>query len=220
MAILSGSVIRQRLYEWHDEPEQRLIVTPLLDPAKQPKEGDASIDLRLGVRFTVRRRGRLSEVDTNDPQVDARFASAEHTYYVPIGSYFVLHPEYFVLGETLEYLRLPNDLAGYVVTRSSWGRHGLVIATAIGVHPAYCGVLTLELRNLADVPLLLYPGRRILQLFLHDVERLPGEQRTSPSTYEVGTQVSSGLLAPEAEEMARIKKFRDWENHPLRSLSS
>ena len=218
MAMQSGGVLRQRLFESYDKPARRLFVTPLLDPEKQVKEGEASIDLRLGVRFTVRRRGKLSEIDTNDPQVDVRFASAQHTYYVPIGSSFVLHPDYFVLAETLEYLRLPEDLAGYVVTRSSWGRHGLVIATAIGVHPGYCGVLTLELRNLADVPLRLYPGRRILQFFLHDVIRLPGEKRKSPSTYEGGTRLSSGILAPEQDEMQAISRFANWDKYPPKSL--
>ena len=79
MPIQSGGVLRQRLFESYDQPARRLVVTPLLDREKQVKEGEASIDLRLGVRFTVRRRGKLSEIDTNDPQVDVHFASAQHT---------------------------------------------------------------------------------------------------------------------------------------------
>jgi len=209
-------VIRQRLWESFDQPLRRLVVTPILDPGRQIKEGEASIDLRLGVRFTVSHRGKLGEIDTNNPDFDALFAAALHTYYVPIGSHFVLHPDYFALGETLEYIKMPEDLAGYVVTRSSWGRHGLVIATAVGVHPGYSGVLTLELRNLAEVPLRLYPGRSILQLFLHDVNKLADEQRLRPSTYEAGTRSGPGLLGRDAGEMQAISRFGDWKKHPPR----
>ena len=58
----------------------------------------------------------------------------------------------------------------YVVGRSSWGRLGLIVATAIGVHPGFAGPLTLELRNLGETPLRLYPGQPIAQLFFHPVQ--------------------------------------------------
>ena len=111
---------------------------------------------------------------------------------------------------------MPDDLMGYVVTRSSWGRHGLVIATAIGVHPGYCGVLTLELRNLADVPLRLYPGQRILQLFLHDVDGQPSERRARLPSYAGETHLTPGLVARDAREVEAIGHFSDWEGHPFR----
>ena len=214
MSVKSADLIRKRLTD--DDPEKRLVVSPILDPQTQLRPGEASIDLRLGVRFTVSRRGKLGEVDTNDPGFDVLFASVQDTYYVPIGSSFVLHPNHFALGETLEYIKMPSDLMGYVVTRSSWGRHGLVIATAIGVHPDYSGVLTLELRNLADVPLRLYPGRRVLQLFLHQFESASGERRLTPSAYEGGTRPGAGLFAREANEMEAISRFADLERHPFR----
>lgn len=214
MSVKSAGLIGERLTV--ADPEKRLVVTPILEPLTQLRPGEASIDLRLGVRFTVSRRGKLGEVDTNDPGFDVLFASVQETYYVPIGSSFVLHPNHFALGETLEYIRMPSDLMAYVVTRSSWGRHGLVIATAIGVHPEYSGVLTLELRNLADVPLRLYPGRRILQLFLHEFERASGERRVTPSPYEGGTRPGAGLFAREANEMEPISRFADLDKYPLK----
>src|SRR5260370_39654778 len=69
----------------------------------------------------------------------------------------------------MEWIRLPGDLGGYVVGKSSWGRRGLVIATAVGVHPGFSGCLTLEITNLGELPISIQPGMQICQLFLHDV---------------------------------------------------
>jgi dCTP deaminase len=79
----------------------------------------------------------------------------------------VLHPGKFVLGITLEWLRLPGDLAGYVTGKSSLGRRGLIIETAAGVQPGFAGCLTLELANVGEIPVKLVPGMKICQLFLH-----------------------------------------------------
>ena len=65
---------------------------------------------------------------------------------------------------------MPLNLSAYVVGRSSWGRLGLIVATAIGVHPGYRGIITLELRNIGEIPFLLRPGLRIAQMFFHTVE--------------------------------------------------
>src|SRR5204863_735414 len=97
-------------------------------------------------------------------------ANLTKSHYVSFGSRFILHPRNFVLGVTLEWLRLPSDLAGYVVGRSSWGRRGLIIATAAGVHPGFTGCLTLELSNVGEIPIAVKPGVSICQLFLHTVK--------------------------------------------------
>jgi dCTP deaminase len=62
---------------------------------------------------------------------------------------------------------MPSDLAAYVVGLSSWGRTGLIIATAVGVHPGFTGCLTLELANTGVVPIKLDPGAFVCQLFFH-----------------------------------------------------
>jgi dCTP deaminase len=90
--------------------------------------------------------------------------------YVPFGRDYYLHPGNFVLGVTLEWIRLPNDLAAYVVGRSSWGRRGLIIATATGVHPGFTGCLRLEITNLGQTPIAIRPGMSICQLFIHTAE--------------------------------------------------
>jgi len=70
----------------------------------------------------------------------------------------------------MEWIRLPANLAAYVIGRSSWGRHGLIIATATGVHPGFTGCLTLELSNVGEIPITIKPGTPICQIFIHQAE--------------------------------------------------
>ena len=85
--------------------------------------------------------------------------------FVPFGDRFILHPGQFILGITFEWLRLPTNLAGFVTGKSSWGRRGLIIETAAGIHPGFCGCLTLEIGNVGPVPIPLIPGMEICQVF-------------------------------------------------------
>ncbi len=102
-------------------------------------------------------------------------ATLTRTHYVPFGKPFVLHPMTFVLAATLEWIRLPKSLAAYVVGKSSWGRCGLIIATATGVHPGFFGCITLELSNVGEIPIEVKPGYPICQLFVHTLEGDPAE---------------------------------------------
>ena len=101
--------------------------------------------------------------------IGSQIAEYQEKYYVPFGYSFVLHPSQFVIGCTLEYVSLPEDVCALVVGRSSWGRLGLIIATASKVGPGFKGVLTLELVNLGNVPIFVYPASRIAQLVLYRV---------------------------------------------------
>lgn len=145
--------------------EDRLIITPLLESAQI---GQASIDVRLGNDFIVTRRGNLVSIDPASEDVRQHRYQTRH--YVNFGESFYLHPHELVLASTFEYLRLPRSVAGNVTSRSSWGRAGLVIATATAVHPGFTGAITLELINLGEVPLVLYPGVSVAQLVLADCE--------------------------------------------------
>jgi dCTP deaminase len=98
-------------------------------------------------------------------------ASRTKQHFVAFGEKFVLHPGSFVLGVTLEWLRLPPALSGYVTGKSSLGRHGLVIETAAGIHPNFSGCLTLELANVGEVPIEISPGMQICQIFLHRLKK-------------------------------------------------
>ena len=157
------------------EGDERLTVVPGPDLAALGKRGATSIDLRLGRWFRSFRQTSTSSVSLVALPEHGRGSSANESptkqHFVPFGSSYVLHPGRFVLGVTLEWLRLPRTLSGYVTGKSSLGRHGLVIETAAGLHPMFSGCLTLELANVGEVPLEIYPGMSVCQIFLHRTER-------------------------------------------------
>ena len=149
-----------------DDLDRRLVVTPLLDRAQI---GRGAVDLRLGTEFLLLRRTQrpgLHPGEDSQQEVD----DMQERVVVPFGDELWLHPRHFVLAATLEYLALPDDMAAYVVGRSSWGRLGLIVATAVFVHPGFRGCLTLELVNEGDSPIALSPGIRIAQLAIHQLK--------------------------------------------------
>src|SRR5258708_7796500 len=150
MGTLSAQLIRERLRA--ADLNKRLVVSPLLEPSEQLRSDQASIDVRLGFDFAlVSATGYASIDEFDDSPLFAHpkaFPSLYKRYYVPFGNCIVIHPHQFILASTLEYLRLPYDLNAYVIGRSTWGRLGLIVATAVGIQPRFAGALTLELRNL------------------------------------------------------------------------
>jgi len=189
--ILKADEIARRIDGPLKDDEEPLIITPMptstLDGLKG--SGNASVDLRLGTWIVSLRQSRIAKLGVPEDKTTGPGAPpAEEPpgenrltrqYYVPFGKSFILHPKYFVLGVTLEWIRLPKDVAGYVIGKSSWGRHGLIIATAVGVHPGFAGCLTLELSNVGELPLELKPGMQICQLFLHGAKSESGEESKS-----------------------------------------
>lgn len=173
MGVLSGAQIKLRLEEVGNL-EKRLVVCPLLEPDEQLRKDQASIDVRLGFQFALiapSSFGAINEFDSEwTMEGGIRLANLYNKKYVPLGGEIVIHPHQFILAETLEYIRLPTDMIAYVVGRSTWGRLGLIVATAVGIHPGFAGSLTLELRNLGETPLTLHPGQAIAQLFFHVVD--------------------------------------------------
>lgn len=154
--------------EPNDDP---LIIAPRPDITELKKSGSASIDIRLGTWFAELRQSRVSMLDVADPDSNLMNESQfTKMHYVPFGMKFILQPGGFVLGITLEWIRVPKDLAGYVTARSSWGRRGLIIATAVGVHPGFTGCLSLELSNVGEIPIALHPGMAVCQFFIHRVQ--------------------------------------------------
>jgi len=148
-----------------------LVIAPQPNIQELKESGSASVDLRLGSWFGILRQSRSSLLDIGKEgsKADSEIALMK-MHYVRFGDKFILHPHSFVLGVTLEWIRLPKDIGGYVTSRSSWGRRGLIIATAVGVHPGFTGCLTLELSNVGEMPIALYPGMAICQFFLHKVD--------------------------------------------------
>ena len=141
------------------EIESHRVVLDPWDPAMiQP----SSVDVRLDKYF------RLFD-NHKYPYIDPAAEQPDLTRLVEVssedGGGFVLHPGEFVLGSTLETISLPDDLAARVEGKSSLGRLGLLThATAGFVDPGFSGHVTLELSNVATLPIMLYPGMKIGQL--------------------------------------------------------
>src|SRR5260370_13914620 len=106
---------------------------------------------------------------------------------VPLGDYLVTPPHHTVLGATLEFIKLPYDVSGEILTKSSVARTFVLIETAPWIHPNYRGCLTLEIANVSNTAILLYPGRKIGQMVLMHVDlkstRKSHEQPLLDKTY-------------------------------------
>lgn len=215
MTVLSTNAIRARLRE--TDLAKRLVISPLLDEDEQLKQGQAAVDIRLGFHFCLVTASLFGAIDDfEDKTTETKsFRNLYRRAYVPFGSSIIIHPHQFMLAQTLEYLRLPTDLMAYVVGRSTWGRLGLIVATAIGIHPSFAGNLTFELRNLGETPLALYPGQTIGQLFIHTVvdEANKPSAVVPTSTQYVGTvdMIPQRISSPHTYDHLKklIRRFQD-----------
>ncbi len=148
--VLPDRVIR-RLIE-----DGRIGIDPY-DPAlMQP----SSLDVRVDRLFRVFRNSRY-------PYIDVKREQEELTELVEVvgDEAFILHPGEFVLGSTLEQVRLPDDLVARLEGKSSLGRLGLLIHSTAGfIDPGFDGHVTLELSNVANLPITIYPEMKIGQL--------------------------------------------------------
>jgi len=136
----------------------RLAIDPF-DPALvQP----SSVDVRLDGLFRVFRNYTAGVID-----VKQNLEDLTELVQVPLDGVFMLHPGEFVLGSTLEVCSLPDDLAGRLEGKSSLGRLGLLTHSTAGfIDPGFSGHITLELSNVANLPITLWPGMKIGQLCL------------------------------------------------------
>jgi dCTP deaminase len=163
--ILSDRTIREEL------EKGRIVIDPLGDDCIQP----SSVDLHIDRFFRVFRNHTMGHIDVKQDLEDL-------TELVEIGEedVFILHPGEFVLGSTHERVGLPDDLVARLEGKSSLGRLGLLIHSTAGfVDAGWDGHLTLELSNVANLPITLYPGMKIGQIsFL---------QMTTPADQPYGT---------------------------------
>ena len=148
--VLSDRTIKEEL------EKGRIVISPL-DPLDiQP----ASVDLHLDRKILVFTNSLRPFIDVKEGLEDLT-----QIVEIPDGSPFILHPGEFVLGSTLENIELPDDLVARLEGKSSLGRMGLVIHSTAGfVDPGWKGHLTLELSNLARLPITLYFGMKIGQI--------------------------------------------------------
>lgn len=134
----------------------RIVIDPVDPDDIQP----SSVDLHLGDGFQVFRNSRLPYID---PECEQQ--GLTEPVIASVSEPFVLHPGEFALGTTVERIGLPDDLVGRLEGKSSLGRLGLLIHSTAGyVDPGWEGKLTLELSNVANLPIVLTPGMEIGQI--------------------------------------------------------
>ncbi len=139
----------------------QIAVEPLEESFIQP----SSIDLRVAEVFRTFENHKYPVIDPKAPQDDLTTevkATEEHP--------FILHPGEFVLGSTLEVVRLGDDVVARLEGKSSLGRLGLLIHSTAGfIDPGFQGHITLELSNVANLPIAIYPGMKIGQISFYQM---------------------------------------------------
>jgi len=151
--------------------EGRIEIEPYDEELLQP----SSVDVRVDRYFRVFHNNRYPFIDVREEQEDLT-----ELVEVEGDTPFVLHPGEFVLGSTLERVRLPDDLVARLEGKSSLGRLGLLIHSTAGfIDPGWDGHVTLELSNVANLPITIYYGMKIGQLsfvqLTEPAERVYGE---------------------------------------------
>ena len=148
--VLSDVSIREAL------DAGRIVIDPLGEGCIQP----SSVDLHVDRYFRLFRNHSSRVIDVREDQEDL-------TELVDIGDEdpLILHPGEFLLGSTSERVALPDDLVARLEGKSSLGRLGLLIHSTAGfVDAGWDGHLTLELSNVANLPITVYPGMKIGQI--------------------------------------------------------
>jgi dCTP deaminase len=166
----------------------RIRIDPFESDCLQP----SSVDLHLDHAFRVFHNHRYA-------LIDPRLEQADLTELRTIGSDepFILHPGEFVLGQTREWVELPDDIVARLEGKSSLGRLGLLIHSTAGyVDPGWKGTLTLELSNVARLPIALHEGMRIGQISFYEmsspVERPYGSEGLGSRYQGQSTPTPSG----------------------------
>ncbi len=189
--VLSDRSIKEEL------AKGRIVIDPLGEGCIQP----ASVDVHLDRKVLAFRNSRR-------PYIDVREDMADLTEMVEIGDDhpYMLHPGEFALASTLERIELPDDLVARLEGKSSLGRIGLLIHSTAGyVDPGWKGHLTLELSNVANLPITLYYGMKIGQI---SYTRL-----STPAENLYGSEVL-GSKYPGQTQPTPSRVYRDFSGPP------
>jgi dCTP deaminase len=152
--ILSDRTLREQI------AAGRIVIEPFDDALVQP----SSIDVKISNLFRVFRNHTAAVIDVKENQ-----ENLTELITIADDGVFMLHPGEFVLGSTLERIAVPDDLVARIEGKSSLGRLGLIIHSTAGfIDAGFDGHVTLELTNIATLPITLYPGMKIGQVsFMH-----------------------------------------------------
>ena len=149
--ILSDRTIQKKL------DTDQLVITPLHPDDIQP----ASVDLHLEPAIRIFNNSELTYIDIKQNIEDATTLIEMPDQNSP----YMLQPGEFILGSTIEHIELPDNLVARLEGKSSLGRIGLVIHSTAGfIDPGFKGNITLELSNLSNLPITLYPNMKIAQI--------------------------------------------------------
>ncbi|WP_414836352.1 dCTP deaminase [Candidatus Nanohalococcus occultus] len=190
MAILSDKHLREIIEEnavYVDEG-------PEIDEDLQL--GPSSFDLRLGYEFGILETRKIKAIDTKEMD---DYSELKKSKKVTAEEGMVIHPGEFVLGSTLESLKVPNNMVARIEGRSSYARLGLIPHTAAGfVDAGFDGQITLEIQNLGNVPITIYPEERICQVAF--------EKMTSEAENPYGEKSDSKYMGQKGATGSRLEK--------------
>ncbi|MBI3887828.1 dCTP deaminase [Candidatus Microgenomates bacterium] len=173
---------------------KKLVVTPFAKSQIQP----SSYNLRLANTFRIFKNTKQAFLDTKKPVVDFM-----ELITVEKDEPIMIHPGEFVLGETREYFEFPNDVVGRLEGKSSLARIGIIIHTTAGFFdPGFKGTATLEITNLANIPIALYPDMLIAQMSFLTM--------TTPAEFPYGSKELGSKYQKQSGPTASLL-FRDFK---------
>ena len=168
------------------------IVVESEDGNHMPNIGASSMDLRLGRFFKIYKHSKIALIDPAKS-----YENLTDTIEVPDGESFIIQPGEFVLGVTMEKIKIADDIVARVEGRSSLGRLGIIVHSTAGfVDAGFEGTITLEMTNINRMPVALYPGMRICQLAF--------ETMSSPAEVPYSKKSSSKYQGQFLPEESRI----------------
>ncbi len=174
-----------------------LVITPY------PSDFDSdAVDLRLGTHFIIPKGHRTALFCPGLTSPERLYDEA----YVPFGEFLILPAHHTVLAATLEYIKLPIDMSGLVLTKSSWARTFITVESAPWIHPLYRGCLTLEIANVSNTPIVLYPGYPIAQLVLLYGARIYSKEELDVAETD---NIGGTYVGPVQPEPGQIKPPED-----------
>jgi len=168
--LLNKNNIVERLV--HEDPNKKIVITPFINPDEQV--GPVSIDIRLGTEFEIIKSLNNINQDSSSKtpeEIEKNAVKQKVTVKTEPDEAFYIQPGSFVIGYSIEHLKLPSDLLAKIEGRNNWGKIGLFVDSTAGlITPNFSGTLTFALKNMSSVALPLFPGVRIAQLYFHQTQ--------------------------------------------------
>jgi dCTP deaminase len=165
VCVLSDRDILKKIYI-----DKTLSIVPLVDIHEQL--GPTSIDIRLGSKFIAEKKTSLFHFNFTEEKkkIEMDLINNFDEFIISPTKSYILHPGDFVLASTFEFIKLPDNILGSLVGRSSWASKGLQIHSSSGlIDPGFRGYITFQLSNTSNTPLELFPMLRIGQLRFYQI---------------------------------------------------